>query len=44
MDPRVLFTRISRGLSTRDWKSSSVARRQRWSAEDLRVILEGGME
>ena len=44
MDPRVPFTRMSRGLSTRDWKPSGVARRQGWSAEDLTVLFEGGME
>jgi len=44
MDPRVLITRISRGLSTRDWNPSGVARKQGWSAEDLVVIFEGGME
>jgi hypothetical protein len=44
MDPRVLIARIRRGLSTKDWKPSGVARKQGWSAEDLVVIFEGGME
>jgi hypothetical protein len=44
MGPRVLFTRLSKGLSTRDWKPNGVARRPGRSAEDLEGILEGGME
>ena len=44
MDPRVLFTRMSRAFSPGDWKHSAVAWRQGWSAEDLTEIFEGGME